>query len=385
MADLEYLRKFAVSDKQEQVLDAVITQGSYRKAAKHLGVGYTAIASKVGAMKKRAAIAGEGEHFQNLEEIPDFLGLKGTTTLYKDGIQQMQWIKTSVDEEQKIAIIQDAVQGLLEDIPRAEPVLSPTKVSEKLLNQYTLTDVHIGMLAIAEEGGADWNLEEAERVIIGCFKDMVDRSPPAKVGFVVNLGDWFHYDSKKPLTPTSGHVVDSSGSPRQMVRLGVHIFRSIIEMALKKHEKVVVLPAEGNHDITLSMAMQEMFLLYYENEPRVEVMCRENPYYAYKHGNVLLAFHHGHLKKPTDMPLAIATQYHKMWGDTLYRYGHTGDKHHKMEKEMSGMIVVQHQTLIAAESHTSRHGWFSQRAAQSITYHAEYGEVSRVITTPAMI
>jgi hypothetical protein len=169
------------------------------------------------------------------------------------------------------------------------------------------------------------------------------------------------------------------------MRAGIRILRRLVAKALEKHDKAILLAAEGNHDIWSSAWMQELFAAYYEDEPRVTVICQENPYYAVQHGKVMLGFHHGHLKKPQDMPLLMATQFAEIWGATEYRYAHTGDKHHLQEKELSGMTVIQHQTLIAREAHTSRNGWFSNRATRAITYHAEYGEVSRLATTPEML
>jgi hypothetical protein len=47
-------------------------------------------------------------------------------------------------------------------------------------------------------------------------------------------------------------------------------------------------------------------------------------------------------------------------------------------KENPLMIVEQHRTLTAPDAYSSRGGWMSGRDAQCITYHREFGEVSRV-------
>jgi len=128
-----------------------------------------------------------------------------------------------------------------------------------------------------------------------------------------------------------------------------------------------------------------MFAALYENEPRVQVIQSESPYYAHQHGETMLVWHHGHLKKPDALPLYAAAEFAPMWGATKKRYGHLGDKHHLQEREHSGMIVIQHPTLAARDAYASRHGWHALRSARSITYHETYGEVGRVTVGPEML
>ena len=45
----------------------------------------------------------------------------------------------------------------------------------------------------------------------------------------------------------------------------------------------------------------------------------------------------------------------------------------------------QHRTLTAPDAYAARGGWLSGRDAQTITYHAEYGEVSRVRVSADML
>lgn len=150
-------------------------------------------------------------------------------------------------------------------------------------------------------------------------------------------------------------------------------------------EGLVLLIAEGNHDIAGSVWLRAMFQALYEAEPRVTVIDSELPFYAYQHGSTMLCWHHGHLKKNDALPLMMASQFSEMWGATKKRYCHTGDKHHVDEKEHSGMIVCQHPTLAARDAYASRHGWHALRSANCITYHRQHGEVARVKVCPEML
>jgi hypothetical protein len=214
---------------------------------------------------------------------------------------------------------------------------------------------------------------------------MVNAAPAAKVGIVAQLGDFLHSDGLAAVTPTSGHLLDQDGRFPKVVQAAIRILRRVVELALAKHETVVVLMAEGNHDLASSVWLRAMFQALYEHEPRVQVIDSELPYYVYQHGQTMLAWHHGHLKKNDDLPILFASQFPKIWGNTVKRYAHCGHRHHVEEKEHSGITVIQHSTLAARDAYASRGGWMSERQCTAITYHADFGQVARNTVTPEMI
>jgi hypothetical protein len=203
---------------------------------------------------------------------------------------------------------------------------------------------------------------------------------------VINqLGDFLHFDSLLPVTPTSHHVLDAAGRLSQIVQVAVRVLRRLIDIALMRHEHVHVIMAEGNHDMSSSVWLRVMMAALYENEPRVTVDMSEVPYYAFEWGRTMLAFHHGHLKKIDQLPLLFATRYAEMWGRTTKRYAHGGHNHHHYEKEHSGMKVIQHPTLAAADAYAARGGWDSEREVTAITYHKHWGHIGRTTITPEML
>jgi len=317
---------------------------------------------------------------------PGYL-VKGTSTLYNavTGEPIVQWVKTTQDDEAREAALRAAVEAMQDDVPRLPPVPAPGRVADSLCNLYTLTDCHMGMLAWHKEGGADWDLVIAERVLTECFEQMVLSAPPARVGIVNQLGDFLHSDNLAPMTPTSGHLLDVDGRFSKIVGATIRVLRRIVDLALARHEEVHLILAEGNHDIASSVWLRIMFAALYENEPRLKVNDSELPYYVYRHGKTMLGFHHGHLKKNDSLPLTFAAMYPEMWGGTTKRYVHTGHRHHKDEREHAGVTICQHPTLAARDAYAARHGYLSERAALAITYHAVHGEVSRVTVTPEML
>ncbi len=143
--------------------------------------------------------------------------------------------------------------------------------------------------------------------------------------------------------------------------------------------------AEGNHDPTSSIWLQQMFAALYENEPRITICDSPLPYYVYQHGLTMIGAHHGHLTKNGGLPLLMAAQFPKVWGATKYRYVHCGHRHHIDIKEHSGITVVQHPTLASRDAYAARGGWIAERGANCDTYHSDFGQVARTTVTPEMV
>ena len=125
--------------------------------------------------------------------------------------------------------------------------------------------------------------------------------------------------------------------------------------------------------------------VFYENEPRITVDTRPDPYYCIEHGKTSLFFHHGHLARFERLEQAMIAKFREVFGRTKYSYIHVGHLHHKKVAESSLAIVEQHQTLAAKDAYASSGAWLSQRAATAIVYHADYGEVSRATIRPEML
>lgn len=384
-ADIEALLPFCSTERQREILTA-FRDSTAAAVAKQLGITERRVFEAVTRVKRAAAIRGHApEHDLSHVAAPGF-EVKGTSTLYgDDGKPKLQWVKTRADDEARLALMREAADALSEELPRLAKATSAKHFADDLASLYTLTDAHVGALCWHREGGADWDLKIAERTLGGCFEMMLESSPASKVGIVAQLGDFLHQDSMNAVTPTSGHLLDADGRFSKVVRVAVQTLRRVVDGALRKHKHVLVLMAEGNHDMSSSIWLRTMFKALYENEPRVEVIDSPLPYYAYRHGKTMLGWHHGHLRKNDQLPLLFAAQFPTIWGDTVKRYVHTGHRHHVEEREHSGMTIVQHPTLAARDAYAARGGWIAERKASAIVYHLDHGEVGRVTVTPEML
>lgn len=384
---MEHLLKYCESDRQREVVEACIQTDTIRAAAEVLAITERNVFKTLKLIRAKAALAGECPERDLNYPLPYGQSIKGTSTLIdkRTGQTRLQWVKTDVDAEVKAELQRQVIEGLKSDLPAYQPIPFRATAVADLATVYTLTDCHVGMRSWAQETGVDWDLDIAEKVLTETFQALVDSSPNSMTAVVAQLGDFLHADNINPVTPTSGHLLDADGRYSKVVQVAIRILRQVIQVALKKHKTVVVLMAEGNHDLSSSIWLREMFKAVYEKEPRVQVIDTPLPYYVFEHGKTMLSWHHGHLKKNDQLPLLFAAQFPEVWGKTTKRYVHTGHRHHTEEKEHSGMTVVQHPTLAARDAYAARGGWIAERRAVAITYHQKFGEVSRVSVSPEMV
>jgi hypothetical protein len=365
--------------RQAEILKAVEEHGSQRAAAEALGLAHGTVGDLVAAAKKKAARAGYAPDHLMTHTAPDGFFMRGVSTLInKDGQVVQQWIKNQIDHDRQREIFEAASAAFCETIPRVRPRPAPAHGNADLLNCFVITDFHLGMLSHAEETGADWDIKIAENMIIRWFEQAIAQSPDAETAVFAQISDFLHSDSVEALTPASKHVLDVDTRFHKIVRTAIRILRTVIDMLLVKHKRVHIVMADANHDPVSQIWMREWFSALYENEPRITVDRSPSPYNAYEFGKVALFFHHGHKRKVTNVAEVFAAQFREIFGRTKYAYAHTGHLHSIDVKENNLMVVEQHRTLAAPDAYAARGGWLSGRDAQTITYHREYGEVSRV-------
>jgi hypothetical protein len=391
-AELEPFRATA-TQRQREIIDALIACGSVPAAAKRLGIAernvYYALARirrNNGATSRKSDIAkhaywsripgGNGVH----PDAPDY-GVRAMSTLYDaDGNMRLNWVKTTRDHD---AIAQrEAARAFADELPRAEPALPPAHTDGDLATCYVLTDYHLGMLAWHEEAGEDWDLHIAEDLLVRWFASAIASTPPSRLGIFAQLGDFLHWDGLEALTPASKHPLDADTRFQKLVRVAIRSVRRIVQMLLAKHDRLVVIMADANHDPASSVWLREGFAAHFEDEPRVTVDLRADGYYCVEHGRTSLFFHHGHRRKIADIESVFVAKFRSVFGRTKYSYGHIGHLHNSEVRESPLMIVERHRTLAAKDAYASRHGFMSGRSASAITYHVEHGEVGRVTITP---
>lgn len=328
---------------------------------------------------------GHGRDVSHL--VPDGYKIKGTSSLVDEfGNTKLQWVKTDTDAERQVELMKAVIEGMKSEITPVAPVKAVlAKRDDKLLNLYTVSDFHLGMLAWADESGDDWDMKIAEDLFSRWFDAAFQKAPDAGTGVINLLGDLAHFDSLDAVTPASGHVLDADTRYQKLVRYMIRMVRRVVDMALVKHKNVRLLIVQGNHDESGMIWLAEMFSTLYDNEPRVFVDTSPDVYKMVQHGKTTLFFHHGHKARFDAIEPVMIAKFRKAFGESVYSYAHVGHLHHQKIVESRNMIVEQHRTLAAKDAYASRGGWMSGRSANVITYSAEYGEVARLTISPEML
>lgn len=328
---------------------------------------------------------GHGRDVSHL--VPDGYKIKGTSSLVDEfGNTKLQWVKTDTDAERQVELMKAVIEGMKSEITPVAPVKAVrAKRDDKLLNLYTVSDFHLGMLAWADESGDDWDMKIAEDLFSRWFDAAFQKAPDAGTGVINLLGDLAHFDSLDAVTPASGHVLDADTRYQKLVRYMIRMVRRVVGMALVKHKNVRLLIVQGNHDESGMIWLAEMFSTLYDNEPRVFVDTSPDVYKMVQHGKTTLFFHHGHKARFDAIEPVMIAKFRKAFGESVYSYAHVGHLHHQKIVESRNMIVEQHRTLAAKDAYASRGGWMSGRSANVITYSAEYGEVARLTISPEML
>ncbi len=382
--------------------------GGIRAAARQLGVPYTTMhtslkrAAEHGllgpaqtlpgfAIKSIASKQGDAWVKQTKEAgepfaLPQGHAVKGVSALVDaEGRTIQKWVKTGQNAEEQEAAFAAMVAALKEELPRVTIMQPPAAVQSELLNQYTVTDSHFGMLAHREETGADYDLRIAEQLLLDWFAAAIAGAPQANAAVLAQLGDLLHHDSLESVTPAHRHVLDADSRLHKVVRVVIRTIRRIIDMLLQKHQHVHVVMASGNHDPASSVWVRELLAAIYENEPRVTVDCSPKLYYAYEWGNTALFMHHGHKRNVNNVDATLAGIFRELYGRSKYAYAHIGHLHSDEGRKTGLMYVERHETLAAPDAYAAGGGWLSGRSAKVITYHRKYGEVGRATLRPEMV
>lgn len=328
---------------------------------------------------------GHGRDVSHL--VPDGYKIKGTSSLVDEfGNTKLQWVKTDTDAERQVELMKAVIEGMKSEITPVAPVKpARTKRDDKLLNLYTVSDFHLGMLAWADESGDDWDMKIAEDLFSRWFDAAFQKAPDAGTGVINLLGDFAHFDSLDAITPESRNVLDADTRYQKLVRYMIRMVRRVVDMALVKHRTVKLLVVQGNHDPVGSVWLAEMFATLYSNDGRVIVDTSPDVYKMVQHGKTTLFFTHGHKARFDAIEPVMIAKFRKAFGESVYSYAHVGHLHHQKIVESRNMVVEQHRTLAAKDAYASRGGWMSGRSANVITYSAEYGEVARLTISPEML
>jgi len=378
--DLESLKEFA-TERQGQIIDAIIKYGSQAKAATALGINHRGLERTLKRAKEQASRRGWSPDHDMTHSVPDTHVVKGVSTFYdEDGKPIRQWVKSDLKKESQEAALQAFADALSEVIPKYKPLpYKPVKDLPEHLTAYIIGDAHIGMKVSKDRtGDSDWNLEIAERVTVEAVKKLIDASGPTEVGVMIQLGDFGHADSLHHTTSSGQNHMDMDGDYGDSVAAQVRVYRRCIDMLLANHNKVIIVQVRGNHDSSTSRCMNIMLQAFMASESRLEVRDNASKWQHVEWGNNLLITHHGDRMKPQKAFQHIVASLSQEWGRCNFKHLIMGHVHHHNSIELAGMECETFQALPAPDAWHSDSGFTgAKRTMSAIVYDKEHGEQQR--------
>ena len=293
-------------------------------------------------------------------------------------------VRNEASSEAQAEIVAKALDGVIDRIDsKYEAKELPLNVisNSDLMTMYPYTDLHVGLLALKEVSGYDFDLKIAEQWVLASMEHLVQVSPNSETCLIAEMGDFLHAENDDNRTK-SGHSLDVDTRHSKIIEVAFNLMISLIEKALTKHKYVKFLSISGNHSENSSHYLKAVVKAYFRNEPRVQVIEDSRLHQYYQFGKVLLGYHHGHsTKSSTKLVECMLEDNLPFISETKYRYWHIGHLHSNnkfLAKEDAFCSIEIHKNLPPRDAWAAGAGFRGNIGqVKSITYHKDYGEIGR--------
>lgn len=364
--------------RQLEILEAVISEGSNRKAAKLLSVSESTVRSSLLTVRRKAALKEPALH-DYTQTLPEGFVIKGASQyIGKDGTVQGQWIKSNAYQEAYNEMIKGAILEFVADVQPIPVTASPLDFQSDIIPWIQIGDAHIGMLAHASETNDSFDLNIAERELCTAISILIDEMPLCERMVINDLGDATHYSNMKGETNASGHALDYDGRFPKMIRAYSRIMRFIVDKCLTKCRFLDVIINQGNHSEENDIWMAELLRVAYAHTGRVKVLDNDTVFIGYRMGNTFVMTHHSHKCPPTRMIGVMTSDFRKDFGETQFHYIDMGHVHHHfVSKEHPSVIIESWNHLAPNDKWGHDSGYRSRKAITVVLRSKTYGDVGR--------
>jgi len=310
-------------------------------------------------------------------------------------LAQLYQVKAWLEPIRGVDAARELFAGLLADLANSarvyEPVTyAPLADDDRHMLELDPFDLHVGMLAWAEETGADYDSEIATDLAKRAAARLIQLSSGFRFERVlIPLGnDLAHTDRTvdgKGGATTRGTQQDVDTRPAKMTRAVINLCTSLIDAA-RQIAPVTVVIVPGNHDGEKMPLFGEVLSAWYRNDGDVTIVNDPAPRQYVRYGASLIGLTHGHEGKAADLPLIMATE-RTDFGAATYRLWRVGHLHRKGEtvSEHGGVRVCVAPSLAARDHWHATKGYGHMRAMEAHVWHREYGPIGQfTATVPAI-
>lgn len=305
--------------------------------------------------------------------------VKGRSELVKvseDGSETvaMYWNKTDTSKTAASNSLLDFVEGLKHEIVPVKPTkAAKLNYRSDLMPSIFIGDAHVGMRAFGKETKHhNFDTEIAVSQLRDAVDYLTERAEPAKIGLLVDVGDYTHSDSHSNQT-TAGTPLDVDTRHRSTMYQAAMTMRYMIGKMLEKCEKVNVVVARGNHNENVAPAIELMLTFYYENEPRVNILPTLGHYHYIEYGHWLIGVTHGNNQKAEALAGSMARDMAQAWGRTTHRLWATGHYHKDAVKTLPGVKHKVFAALPPPDSWHASHGFAGDGEMEMWTFRKTGG------------
>ena len=353
-------------DKTMAILSLIETI-KLRKLKVPLEVSYGRAAELKSIAKKRLA-AGRVPSEEALDWACNCLSLCTATANHTEPTTESGKLKAIIDQ-------------LQEDAPTRPAITYPT-IDDGHMAEISIPDLHLGKCSTPGETGETYTPEIACQMFLTVFDDLLKQVIKAYSieRLVVPIGNDFLTTDNIRKTTTRGTPQDTQGSFNEHFRMGWKILREAIDKA-RAVAPVDIIVVPGNHDSIASFVLGEVLAAHYRTTPDVSIHNKsDQPRKYLRYGDVLLGYAHGHAEKSRSLPMLMATEVPKEWGQSRHREIHLGHMHHTRDthylgtNEIDGVILRVIPSLSASDRWHAAKGYRAQRAALAFVYHPTAGQ-----------
>jgi predicted phosphodiesterase len=395
----------SLSPGQKEAVQAMVETGfSKLAAASVIGINKGAINDRIMNVKKKARKAGlpskvgEGfyEMFDEMVRASDsqadssqqgvFEDMEGfklvrSSQMSRDESGNLRWqTYQREDQSDSGANLELLRANLASSIPAYEGKLNQKFKNSALKDRmtvYVLADIHFGMYAWAEESGENHDTEISKLDVLGSVDELVDAAQPTKEAMVLNLGDFFHANSREASTPQGKNQLDVDSRFTHVAREGIDLLRRVTEMVGTKHEKITMVNVRGNHDPDAAMWLNLVMQAYYRDCPRVSILDNASKMIPYSYGDTALFFYHGERMSRAHEYITGQKEARKLHGNAVRTYCLAGHIHHETVKTKSNIRFETFSTITGKDAYHADNLYCAPQNMVSIVYDKKYGEVQR--------
>lgn len=335
---------------------------------------WKATASEMGGFQR--ATGSDVDGWKRLSGDPVVTPLYHVTATFKPKlVDSVDFAKKEIE-----ALIEDAKSR----IKRYDPLIKDCALRTGPLVEISIPDLHYNKLAWGGETGFDnWDSKISESTFesaLDCLVANTAHYKPSRYWFVVG-NDLFNSDNVDDLT-TAGTPQDSDSRYYKIfVKVRELMTRSIEKLRLLAPVDVIIMP--GNHDEHTAWHLGDSLECLFAKCDDVTVDNRPLFRKCYQYGKNMVMFTHGDRVNHKDLPIIMATENPKMFGDTKFREIHMGHLHKESSKTVNNIHKIYRETDI--EENRGIKTRILPSLCQPDVFHAKHGYVGNIRSAEAFV